>query len=110
VSWEDALNDTLTAPSAKRRPTAPCLIPSSDVSNALSDPLLDLRDANGNPMTTNNNWGSASNAAAISSSGYAPPNSHEATILITLAPGNYTAILSGVNGTSGVGLVEVYAQ
>jgi hypothetical protein len=28
---------------------------------------------------------------------------------MTLAPGNYTAILSGVNGTSGVGLVEVYA-
>jgi len=72
---------------------------------------LELRDANGNPMMTNNNWGSASNAAAISSSGYAPPNSLlEAAILITLAPGNYTAILSGVNGTSGVGLVEVYAQ
>jgi N-acetylneuraminic acid mutarotase len=84
--------------------------PPFNVPNALQDPFLDLRDTNGNPMMTNDNWGSASNAAAISNSGYAPPNSHEAAILITLAPGNYTAILSGVNGTSGVGLVEVYAQ
>ncbi len=84
--------------------------PPFNVPNALQDPFLDLRDANGNPMMTNNNWGSASNAAAISSSGYAPPHSLEAAILITLAPGNYTAILSGVNGTEGVGLVEVYAQ
>ena len=84
--------------------------PPFNVSNVLPDPFLDLRDANGNPMMTNDNWGTASNAAAISSSGYAPPNSLEAAILITLAPGNYTAILSGVNGTSGVGLVEVYAQ
>jgi len=81
-----------------------------NVSNALPDPFLDLRDGNGNMMMTNNNWGSASNAAAISSSGYAPPNNLEAAILTTLAPGNYTAVLSGVNGTEGVGLVEVYAQ
>jgi len=84
--------------------------PPFNVSNVLPDPFLDLRDANGNPMMANDNWGTASNAAAISSSGYAPPNSLEAAILITLAPGNYTAILSGVNRTSGVGLVEVYAQ
>ena len=84
--------------------------PPFNVPNALQDPFLDLRDANGNPMMTNDNWGSASNANAISSSGYAPPNSLEAAILVTLAPGNYTAILSGVNGTEGVGLVEVYVQ
>jgi Galactose oxidase, central domain/Kelch motif len=84
--------------------------PPFNVSNVLPDPFLDLRDANGNMMMTNDNWASASNAAAISSSGYAPPNSLEAAILSTLAPGNYTAILSGVNRTEGVGLVEVYAQ
>jgi len=84
--------------------------PPFNVPNALPDPFLDLHDANGNLIMANNNWGSASNAAAISGSGYAPPNNLEAAILTTLAPGNYTAILSGVNGTSGVGLVEVYAQ
>ena len=84
--------------------------PPFNVPNTLPDPFLDLRDANGNPMMANDNWGNASNAVAISSSGYAPPHSLEAAILITLAPSNYTAILSGVNGTSGVGLVEVYAQ
>jgi len=73
--------------------------PPFNLPNALQDPFLDLRDVNGNPMMTNNNWGSASNAAVISSSGYAPPNSLEAAILVTLAPGNYTAILSGMNGT-----------
>jgi len=84
--------------------------PPFNVPNALADPLIDLHDANGNLIIANNNWGTASNVAAISSSGYAPPNNLEAAILTTLAPGNYTAILSGVNGTSGVGLVEVYAQ
>jgi hypothetical protein len=84
--------------------------PPFNLPNALPDPFLDLHDANGNLIMANNNWGSASNAAAISGSGYAPPNNLEAAILTTLAPGNYTAILSGVNGTSGVGLVEVYAQ
>ena len=81
-----------------------------NVPNALPDPFLDLHDANGNLMMTNNNWGTASNVATISASGYAPPNNREAAILTTLAPGNYTAILSGVSGTEGIGLVEVYAQ
>ena len=39
--------------------------PPFNVSNALPDPFLDLRDANGSPMNSNDNWGSASNAAAM---------------------------------------------
>jgi subtilisin family serine protease len=39
----------------------------------------------------------------------APPGcSQESAILVTLAPGGYTAIVSGVGGTSGMGLVEVF--
>jgi hypothetical protein len=38
-----------------------------------------------------------------------PPNNLESAVLIALAPGNYTAILSGVNNATGNALIEVYA-
>ena len=56
---------------------------------------------------TNDNWKN-NQETEIQASGYAPPNDLESAILITLAPGNYTAILSGKNKSSGNGLVEVY--
>ena len=40
----------------------------------------------------------------------APTSDKESAIVATLAPGSYTAILSGVNNTTGVGLVEAYIQ
>jgi hypothetical protein len=82
--------------------------PPFNVLNVLADPFLDLRDANGDALMTNNNWASTQ-AAQIQASGYAPPNAAESAILITLPPGNYTAILSGVNNGTGNALVEVYA-
>jgi hypothetical protein len=45
---------------------------------------------------------------AITTSGLAPSNDFESAILTDLAPGNYTAVVSGVNGGSGIALVEVY--
>jgi hypothetical protein len=77
------------------------------VSNVLGDPFLDLRDANGNALMTNDNWKS-NQQTEIQASGYAPPNDLESAIAITLAPGNYTAILSGKNNSTGNALVEVY--
>ena len=56
----------------------------------------------------NDNW-KDTQLSQIQASGYAPPNDTEAAILTTLTPGNYTAILSGVNNTSGNSLVECYA-
>ena len=44
----------------------------------------------------------------IRSSGYAPTDGRESAIVADLPPGNYTAIVRGVNNTTGVGLVEVY--
>ena len=79
-----------------------------NVPNVLANPFLDLRDANGNRIMANDNW-KDTQLAQIQTSGYAPPNDAEAAILTTLTPGNYTAILSGVNNTSGNALVEVYA-
>lgn len=82
--------------------------PPFNVPNALQNPFLDLRDANGNPIMTNDNWKSTQQAQ-IQATGFAPPNDAESAILMTLSPGNYTAILRGVNNTTGNALVEVYA-
>jgi len=59
-------------------------------------------------IAANDNWGDAPNAAAIGASGFAPANLFESAILVTLDPGAYTAIVSGVGGLTGVGIVEVF--
>ncbi len=79
----------------------------SSVSGVLADPFLELHGQGGNAIASNDDW-RTSNEQAIIDSGFAPPNAKESAILITLQPGLYTAILSGVNGSSGIGLVEVY--
>jgi hypothetical protein len=81
--------------------------PPFNVPNALANPFLDLRDANGTQVMSNDNWKS-SQEAEIQAGGLAPPNDLEAAIAITLSPGNYTALLTGVNNTTGNALVEVY--
>jgi len=78
------------------------------VSNPLADPTLELRDANGTLIASNNNW-KDTQQSDIQASGYAPPNDLESALIRTLAPANYTAIVRGVNNTTGVALVEIYA-
>jgi hypothetical protein len=73
----------------------------------LADPFLRLFDGNGNVLWNNNDW-KDSQQADIQATGLAPTNVLESAILRTVAPGNYTAILSGRNFTTGIGLVEVY--
>ena len=78
------------------------------VPNALPDPLLELHDASGTTLATNDNWKSTQQAA-ITATGLAPSDDREAAILSSpLAPGNYTAIVRGVGDTTGVALVEIY--
>ena len=79
------------------------------VPSVLSDPFLDLRDANGSRILANDNWKDADNASGIAATGLAPPNNLESAILTRLLAGNYTAILSGVGNTTGNALIEVYA-
>ena len=79
------------------------------VPNALPDPTLELRDQNGALLRSNNDWADDSaQATEITAAGLAPTNSKESAIAATLAPGQYTAILAGVNNGTGVGLVEIY--
>jgi hypothetical protein len=78
------------------------------VPGALQNPTLELRDANGLLLRANDDWHDAPNAAEIQTTGLAPPDDKESAILMTLTPGNYTSIVRGVNGTTGIGLSEAY--
>jgi len=78
------------------------------ITNPLQDPTLELHDGTGALITTNDNWMDAPNRQEIIDSGLAPSNNLESAILTSLSPGNYTAIVRGVNNTIGVALVEVF--
>ena len=73
----------------------------------LADPTLELHDANGALLASNDNW-QDSQGGIIASAGLAPNDPLEAAIFATVAAGNYTAVVRGANGTSGIGLVEVF--
>jgi uncharacterized delta-60 repeat protein len=82
------------------------------VGGTLADPTLELHQG-ATTLATNDNWKindstGQSQEAAIRATTIPPANDLESAILATLNPGPYTAILAGKNGTTGVGLVEVY--
>jgi hypothetical protein len=79
----------------------------SGIQSALADPRLDLFDAEGTAIASNDNW-QDSQQEAILETGAAPSNEAESAILAALGPGNYTAIVSGTNGGTGTALVEAY--
>jgi hypothetical protein len=79
-----------------------------NVSGALSDPFLELHDAQGTLMATNDDWGQGPDAATIQNRGFAPSSPKESALFATLNPGLFTAIVRGVNNTTGIALVEVF--
>jgi hypothetical protein len=83
---------------------------SAGINNYLPDPFLELRDANGALLESNDNWPTSPNAAAITATGLAPSNANESAILRDLSPGRYTAIVSGTGtgSTTGVSLAEIF--
>jgi hypothetical protein len=81
---------------------------SAGVPGALANPSLELYNAQGTLIDSNDDWISSANKTAISNSGLAPTNDLESAVYDSLAAGNYTAIVRGVNSTTGVGLVEIY--
>ena len=86
------------------------------ISNALPDPTLELHNSAGALIASNDNWQhtiiggiiTSDQVPAIRSSGHVPGDARESAIIADLPAGNYTAIVRGVNDTTGVGLVEVY--
>jgi len=86
--------------------------PSSGLPGALTDPTLELHNASGATIETNDNWGDASNKQEVIDAGVAP-NSPKESVILTTVPSDpsgisYTAIVRGANNTTGLGLVEVY--
>ena len=86
------------------------------VPNALANPTLELHNRTGALIASNDNWRTTVIGGIITSdqvldilrSGYAPGDGRESAIIADLPPGNYTAIVRGVNDTTGVALAEVY--
>jgi phospholipase/lecithinase/hemolysin len=77
------------------------------VSGALADPTIAIVNSNNVVVASNDNWRNTQETE-IAASGFAPPNDLESAIITTLAPGSYTAVVSGKNGGTGVGLVDLY--
>ncbi len=82
----------------------------SNLSGVLADPLLTLKDANGVTIAKNDNWYDDNELSGyeVRARGFAPANSLESAIVTIVPPGNYTALVSGVGGGTGIALVEVY--
>ncbi len=77
------------------------------VSGALSNPTLNVYDSQGQIIASNDDWKSGQQAA-IQASTFAPSDDRESAVIVTLPPGSYTAVLSGVSGEMGVGLLEAF--
>jgi hypothetical protein len=88
------------------RARGPSLV-AQGVSGVLANPNLQFFSG-ATQIAQNNDWGQAANAAAIQASGFAPSDPNESAIMMTLNPGAYTAIVTGVAGGTGVAIVEVF--
>jgi hypothetical protein len=82
--------------------------PSLPLAGVLANPTLELHGGAGALISSNDNWMDAPNKQEIIDSTIPPTNDLESAILMSLDPGLYTAIVSGVNDTTGIALVEVY--
>ncbi len=79
----------------------------SGIPGAISDPIIRLFGPTGSPIAVNDNW-QDTQQAEIEATGIPPQDLRESAIVATLAPAAYTATVAGLNGATGVGLVEIY--
>ena len=79
------------------------------LSPILADPTLELHDSNGMILATDDDWqDDSTQAAQLSANGLGLSDQKEAGIFTSLPPGQFTAILAGKGGGTGIGLVEIY--
>ncbi len=76
------------------------------ITGALANPTLSIYDSAGRVMATNDDVGTPAVGTELAGLFGVPTNPVESALLMVLPPGNYTAIVSGVGGTTGVALVE----
>ena len=83
------------------------------VNGALSGARLEVFKGS-TSLAVGNDWGAGTTADAIAAAATRvgafalPANSKDAALLLTLAPGDYSAVVTGQAGATGIGLVEVY--
>ena len=80
----------------------------SGIANSLANPVLEVRDNNGVPLASNDNWQDSPQSEEISSLGLTPGSEPDAALLLTLVPGNYTAVVRDASGSTGVTQLETY--
>jgi uncharacterized repeat protein (TIGR03803 family) len=84
----------------------------SGIQGVLSDPSLELHDASGAIIASNDNWKTrpdgSSQQGEIEATSIPPSNDAESALVQNLAPGNYTAIVRGTGNTTGIAVVEAY--
>jgi hypothetical protein len=86
------------------------------ITDALANPRLELHNGGGALIASNDDWQTtilggiitSNQVSDIQNSGHVPTAASESAIIANLQPGNYTAIVRGVNNTAAVALVEVY--
>ena len=78
------------------------------VPGTLADPVLQIFSGS-SVIASNDNW-QTGNCPTDAPPTRRPTNEQEACIAITLNSGNYTAIVSGAGGTTGIAIVEVYTD
>jgi NHL repeat len=79
----------------------------SAIGNPLPDPTLELHDGNGALVASNDDW-KDDQESEIQATKIPPPNDLESAIVRTLSAGDYTAVVAGKNGGTGIALIEVY--
>jgi uncharacterized protein (DUF1800 family) len=81
--------------------------PSLPLAGTLADPILELHDATGAIIASNDNWRTSQQAELIAA-GLAPANDLDSALITTLPTGSYTAVVRGANNGTGLALVEIY--
>jgi hypothetical protein len=77
------------------------------VSGALGDPRLTVVNQSGTPLASNDDWRANEAAITAQAPNLAPSRNEESALIISLAPGQYTAVVD-TKGSPGVATVEVY--
>jgi hypothetical protein len=78
------------------------------MAGTLANPVIEVHGPSGELLGANDDWKEAATRQQISDSGLAPSNDLESALWGIIDPGAYTVILSGRDGGTGVGSVEVY--